>query len=212
MANKEQTYTIKIDAELQGLQGKVNEARKALDGLIKSGQAPKGLLSSFEKLETLLGRIGDKAHQSPVKGTYSGIEKDLSNVILLFGDLSRHIDGFKNASKDVKIELFTPEEQAKIKAAISGIEDYVKSLDKLKKKQAEVEAAQKISEKADKTAETAKKNKTEIKRERDKKVTKREGLAGTRSTEHHSRPERVDDIDPSLTDFVQILEPGRDID
>lgn len=179
MANKEQTYTIKIDAELQGLQGKVNEARKALDGLIKSGQAPKGLLSSFEKLETLLGRIGDKAHQSPLKSTYSGMEKDLSNVALLFGDLSRHIDGLKNASKDVKIELFLPEEQVKIKAAIAGIEDYVKSLDKLKEKQAEVEAAQKASEKAAKAAETAKKSKAEIKRERDKKVTKREGLAGT---------------------------------
>ena len=61
-------------------------------------------------MEALLGRIGDKAHQSPLKGTYSGIEKDLSNVVLLFGDLSRHIDGLKNASKDVKIELFPPEE------------------------------------------------------------------------------------------------------
>lgn len=179
MANKEQTYTIKIDAELQGLQSKVNDARKALDGLIKSGQAPKGLVSSFEKLETLLGRISDKAHQSPLKNTYSGIEKDLSNVVLLFGDLSRNIDGLKNASKDVKIELFPPEEQAKIKAAITGIENYIKSLDKLKKKQAEVEVAQKTSEKAGKAAETAKKNKTEIKRERDKKVTKRDGLAGT---------------------------------
>jgi hypothetical protein len=59
--------------------------------LFKSGQAPKGLISAFEKIESLLGRIGDKSAQSPSKSLFSGLEKDISNAGLLFGELTRAI-------------------------------------------------------------------------------------------------------------------------
>jgi hypothetical protein len=57
MSNKEQIYTIKIDAELADLKSKLTSAKTALDGLLKSDNAPKGLTSAFERLEKTLGRI-----------------------------------------------------------------------------------------------------------------------------------------------------------
>ena len=178
MAKNEQTYTIKIDAELQDLQGKVQKAKQSLDGLFKSGQAPKGLISAFEKIESLLGRIGDKSAQSPSKGLFSSLEKDISNAGLLFGELTRAIQGLENSSKDIKIELFPPEERAKIKNAIEDIKKYSTALDVLEKKRAEVSAAEKALNKAQKDADTAKKTKSSIKRTREKKEVERAGIQG----------------------------------
>jgi hypothetical protein len=79
---------------------------------MSSGKAPKGLVSSFEKLEGLLGRISDKSKQAPSKSLFSGVEKDLSNAELLFGEIIRSLDSLKDASKDIKLELFPPESRA----------------------------------------------------------------------------------------------------
>ena len=40
----------------------------------------------------------------------------------------------------------------------------------------------------------------------------RVGLAGAGSTQHHGGSERIDDIDPALTDPVLVLKPHRDVD
>jgi hypothetical protein len=54
----------------------------------------------------------------------------------------------ENSSKDIKIELFPPEERAKIKNAIEDIKKYSTALDALEKKRAEVSAAEKTLNKA----------------------------------------------------------------
>ena len=178
MANKEQTYTIKIDAELSSLQDKVAKARQSLDGLLSSGKAPKGLASSFEKLEGLIGRISDKSKQAPSKSLFSGVGKDLSNVELLFGEIIRSLDSLKDASKDVKLELFPPESRTQLQAAIKGLKEYQEILERIKEKEVGVESARKVSEKTAKTAAELKQDKKDTKRALEKKQTKKESLQG----------------------------------
>jgi hypothetical protein len=48
-----------------------------LNGLLQSGQAPKGLISSFEKVEAILGRIQDSTKMPPSKALFSGLQKDV---------------------------------------------------------------------------------------------------------------------------------------
>ena len=178
MAKNEQVYTIKLDAELQDLQSKLAKARQSLDGLFKSGNAPKGLASNFEKIEALIGRISDKSKQAPSKGLFSGMEKDISNLELLFGELTRNIDGLKNSSKNVKLELFPPEEKKKIEDAVKSIDKYAAAIKNLKDKQKELESASKVVEKARSAADAAKADKVKIKRKKEEKQTERDSLSG----------------------------------
>ena len=175
---KNQTYTIQIDAELGGLQEKITRAKQALDGLIKSGNAPKGLITNFEKIETLMGKIGDKAKLQPSKGLFSGMEKDISSLELLFSELTRNINGLSNVSQKVKLDLFPPEEKQKLEAALASVKKYTDAIKDLKNKQKELAFAQKASDSAKKVANAAKTDKANIKRDKERKETKQQSLQG----------------------------------
>ena len=159
MANKATTYTIKIDAELADLKGKVAQAKASLDGLLKSGQAPKGLISSFERIEAVLGRIQDQASMPPSKTLFSSLQKDVGKVGLAFGDLMRNISALSDVGDEVKFELFSADEQAKIQAVIKGLSDYEKALEAIKQKEKEVEKARKTKETTTKASSAAKSKK-----------------------------------------------------
>ena len=175
---KNQTYTIQIDAELGDLQGKITKAKQALDGLIKSGNAPKGLVTNFEKIETLMGKIGDKAKLQPSKGLFSGMEKDVSSLELLFSELTRSINGLSNVSQKVKLDLFPQEEKQKLEAALASIKKYADAIKDLKAKQKELAFAQKASDSAKKVANAAKTDKANIKRDKERKEAKQQSLQG----------------------------------
>mgnify|MGYP003308328204 FL=1 len=75
-----------------------------------------------------MGKISDKAKQPPSKGLFSGIEKDVGSLELLFGELTRNISGLKNSSRDVKLELFQPEERKRIEDGIASIKKYTDAI------------------------------------------------------------------------------------
>jgi hypothetical protein len=168
MGVKETTYTVRIDAELADLKGKVENAKAALDGLLKSGHAPKGLIAAFERIDGLLGRISDQAKMAPSKTMFSGLEKDVGKAGLAFGDLMRHIEALGDMGDEIKLELFPPEERAKIEAAIKGLTEYGKALVEIAEKEKALEKARKASESASGAAKKAKQDKAAIKQKRDR--------------------------------------------
>ncbi len=175
MGVKETTYTVKIDTEIADLKQKVTIAKQALDGLLKSGNAPKGLIAAFERIDGLLGRISDQAKMAPSKGMFSGLEKDVGKAGLAFGDLIRHIEALGEMGQEIKLELFPPEERAKIEAAIKGLTEYGKALVEIAEKEKALEKARKASEGATGAAKKAKQEKAAIKQKRDRQVARREG-------------------------------------
>ena len=174
MSTKETSYVIKIDAELADLKKKVNDAKNSLDGLLKSGQAPKGLISSFERVETILGRIQDQTKMPASKGLFTSMQKDINKASFAFGDLIRNIQALGDAGSEVKLELFSAEEQAKIRALKKGLSDYEKSLDAIAEKEKAVAKARKTKESAEKNSASAKATKTSLKGKKDKAVAKKQ--------------------------------------
>ena len=58
MANKT-TYEIEIKANLERMLSELGKAESKLTSFMKSGNAPKGIEKSFEKVKELLGQISD---------------------------------------------------------------------------------------------------------------------------------------------------------
>jgi hypothetical protein len=157
--------------------------------LFDNNKASKNLVSTFAKLEDLLGKIGDKATQPPSKGLFSSMEKDLSSAQLLFKNLFRQIDNLENTAEDVKIELFPKEERENIKAVIKGLEQYSEILGEIKKKQSEVTAAQKASSKASKAVAIVEEKKTSLGRKKEKAELERTNKSA-RLTSLNTDPEK----------------------
>lgn len=176
MGVKETSYKVNINGEIGDLVSKVQMAKNSLDGLLKSGNAPKGLTSALERLDTLMGRIQDQAKTPPSKQMFSGLEKDVGKAGMAFNNLIRHIESLGDMGEEIKLELFPPEEQAKIQAAIQGLKDYGKALAEIAAKEKEVEKARKLSETTKGKAKTARDNKASAKTKLDKKVARKEGI------------------------------------
>jgi uncharacterized protein Smg (DUF494 family) len=102
-----------------------------------------------------MGKISDKAKLPPSKGLFSGMERDISSLELLFGELMRNINGLNNVSQKVKLDLFTPEEKKKLEAGIASVKKYAEAIANLKTKQKEVSSAKKIKLTTEKAVETA---------------------------------------------------------
>ena len=78
--NKGFTYTLKLDAEINSLMSKTAQVKKGLEAAMNAGKAP-GAGQAFEKIETLLSRLQEKASQ-PITSIamFESIKKDAGKV------------------------------------------------------------------------------------------------------------------------------------
>jgi hypothetical protein len=101
MAKNQSTYTLQIDAELGNLQSIVADAKKKLEGLMASPNAPKGIEKAFEKINNLLGEISNKAGKELDLKGFAKVGRDISSVEDNFSAILRLLGDFKNLSGDI---------------------------------------------------------------------------------------------------------------
>jgi chromosome segregation ATPase len=99
----------------------------------------------------LLGTIQDKASRPiDTKAGFSGLSKDVGNAEVMFNTLIRTLHELKNASDDVKLELLTDADKAKLTAGLAELEKYKKALEAIIKTEKDLANAEKADKKAQK--------------------------------------------------------------
>ena len=174
MATNESTYVLRVQAEIGDLSAKVAQAKASLDGLLKSGQAPKGLIQSFQQVETLLGRIQDASKAPPSKAMFSAMQKDVGKLGASFSGLIRNIDDLRGADSSVKMELIPDGEKEKLQALMKVMSQYEATLKDIETQEKAVAKAKKDSEAASKTSKRAKEDKVSKKNKLDVATGKRD--------------------------------------
>jgi DNA repair exonuclease SbcCD ATPase subunit len=150
MANKKITYQLEIDAEIDSLQKKLNTAKNLMANVLNSGQAPKGLEKSFEKIEDLIDKIRAKASQ-PIdsKGGFTSIDKDIGSINIALASLLGALKKVGSASDATKLNFLPPEIKAQIETIIAGLESYEKAMEAATAETAELTQARKNLAKAE---------------------------------------------------------------
>ena len=144
MVKNQSTYTLQIDADIQKILGKVNGLKKNLSGLFETGEAPKGLVKSFDQIASLIGGIQDKTSKPLVSNSeFVSISKDLGKLEVAFGGLARQISLLDDLPNELKISLLPKEEQARLLQAVKALKEYNSVLEETAKRRALLEKAQK---------------------------------------------------------------------
>ena len=114
--SKGYTYTLKIDAEIQGLTAKVDQAKKSMQALIDSGKAP-GAEKMFANITQALDNLQKRA-AVPInsEATFGAMQKDVAAVGLQLDKLGTVIDNVRNMANSEKLELLPPDERQKIES------------------------------------------------------------------------------------------------
>lgn len=144
MVKNQSTYTLQIDADIQKILGKVNGLKKNLSGLFETGEAPKGLIKSFDQIASLIGGIQDKTSKPLVSNSeFVSISKDLGKLEVAFGGLARQISLLDDLPNELKISLLPKEEQVRLLQAVKALKEYNSVLEETAKRRALLEKAQK---------------------------------------------------------------------
>lgn len=137
MANKEQTYTLKLDAEIGNLTASAEKVKKALSDIGALGKFPeldRGLEAVFKKLD----KIKETA-AAPVKGsTFTSLGKDaasvgvqLSKLLDTLTDLARNTDG-------AALDILPPDMLQKLRSIDAAMSAYNTTIDNASKKTKEL--------------------------------------------------------------------------
>ena len=111
------TYTINFDAQLSDLTSKVESARKSLQKLMDSGNAPQ-LEKTFSKIDAQLDKLRTKA-STPIRSNaaFGQMENNVATINTLLENLNKSIGELAVSSTSKKITLLPANEQKKINDA-----------------------------------------------------------------------------------------------
>ena len=122
------TYTINFDAQLSDLTSKVESARKSLQKLMDSGNAPQ-LEKTFSKIDAQLDKLRTKA-STPIRSNaaFGQMENNVATINTLLENLNKSIDELAVSSTSKKITLLPANEQKKINDAIHATQTFIKQI------------------------------------------------------------------------------------
>ena len=195
MVKNQSTYTLQIDADIQKILGKVNGLKKNLSGLFETGEAPKGLVKSFDQIASLIGGIQDKTSKPLVSNSeFVNISKDLGKLEVAFGGLARQISLLDDLPNELKISLLPKEEQARLLQAVKALKEYNSALEEIAKRRALLEKAQKQQLAKKKELDTS-----------EKKVASTEGKISKRTETKTELKKQLDLIDDKSSEKAKKL-------
>ena len=195
MVKNQSTYTLQIDADIQKILGKVNGLKKNLSGLFETGEAPKGLVKSFDQIASLIGGIQDKTSKPLVSNSeFVNISKDLGKLEVAFGGLARQISLLDDLPNELKISLLPKEEQARLLQAVKALKEYNSVLEETAKRRALLEKAQKQQLAKKKELDTS-----------EKKVASTEGKISKRTETKTELKKQLDLIDDKSSEKAKKL-------
>ena len=175
MAKNQSTYTLKIDAELGNLKEILASAKKELQILMDSPNAPKGVEKAFEKISNLIGEISDKAGKELDLKGFADVSKDLGLIDTGFSSIVRTIGDFKDLSEDIQISFLEPEQKQKLEKIIEALKVFTSVAEEAAKKSKALETAKEIDSKNTQKAEKAKKKVDTLESEKNTKTAKLKG-------------------------------------
>lgn len=194
MAKNQTTYTLKIDAELSSLNKDLEAAQSKLQGLLASGNAPKGLEKAFERIKNLLGQVQDKASK-PLTGTgFKSVKTDLDKVQEGLSSINRLVGDFSDLADDVKITFLSDDEKTKIEQATKAMEKYLQLVAAANAKEKDLKSAEKTKEKAKSRVEKAESSITSLETKKAKKqadITGKEGQITALQGMEKVNPEKI---------------------
>ena len=122
------TYIINFDAQLSDLTSKVESARKSLQKLMDSGNAPQ-LEKTFSKIDAQLDKLRTKA-STPIRSNaaFGQMENNVATINTLLENLNKSIDELAVSSTSKKITLLPANEQKKINDAIQATQTFIKQI------------------------------------------------------------------------------------
>ena len=172
--NNQVSYTLNLDANITGIVEQAEKAKKALENIFKSGNAPAGLEKAFERLNEIIASIKEKTKE-PLTATsdFSSIENDVKKVLNLVGSVIGSIDTLSETTKKEKITLLPPETQEQLANAAKALKAYTSSMEEASKASKELREAQSGLKKSQinrEAAENLKKDKENAIAETKKKI------------------------------------------
>ena len=119
--SKGYTYTLKIDAEIQGLTAKVDQAKKSMQALIDSGKAP-GAEKMFANITQALDNLQKRA-AVPInsEATFGAMQKDVAAVGLQLDKLGTIIQNVRDMTISEKLELLPDGKRQEIEGISAGM-------------------------------------------------------------------------------------------
>jgi hypothetical protein len=90
-----------------------------------SGEAPKELLKSFEKIKQLLGQISDKTAKPMDANGFKRTKNDLDKVSEKLHTISRLVGDFSSLGNDAKLSFLKDDEKKKLEEAAKAMERYL---------------------------------------------------------------------------------------
>ena len=132
--SKDFTYTLKIDAEIQNLVAKTEQAKKSMQGLMDSGKAPEAK-KMFDGITTALDNLQKRA-SVPIKSetAFNSLLKDTASVSLQLGKLGGVIENVRSMAERDKIELLPSDLRQKIQEANTALQTFSAATEQAEKK------------------------------------------------------------------------------
>lgn len=146
--NKSSTYEIKIAGNIKDITEKAGEVKKTLGSLMQNSNAPAGITKSFEKLDSLLGLIRQKASKKLDLDGFKDLNHDVGSIKKVLLSLGAIFDDLYQKNEKEKLQLLDPEDLKKIQDAQKGVVDLEKALKKVAKEGKNLKEARGALEKA----------------------------------------------------------------
>lgn len=150
--SKDFTYTLRIDAEIQNLVAKTEQAKKSMQGLTDSGKAPEAK-KMFDGITTALDDLQKRA-SVPIKSetAFNSLLKDTASVSLQLGKLGGVIENVRSMAEKDKIELLPSDSnlRQKIQEANTALQTFGTATEQAEKKSQKLVSAEASLAKAQK--------------------------------------------------------------
>ena len=148
--NKQFTYTLKMDAEIDDLVDKVTKARAAMSEFGKAGKIP-AIEKSFTTIEKALERLQQTA-KTPITSasTFGNIQKDMASVEVQLQGLGKILEQILSLPNEKKLDFLPPDLANKIKDISGALTAFSTELEKAGKKTETLINAEKELNKANK--------------------------------------------------------------
>ena len=146
--NKSQTYEVRIAGNIQDITEKATKVKKTLEGLMQNSNAPAGITKSFEKLDSLLGLIRQKASKKLDLDGFKDLNHDVGSIKKVLLSLGATFDDLYQKNEKEKLQLLDPEDLKKIQDAQKGVLDLEKALKRISKEGKTLKEARGALEKA----------------------------------------------------------------
>ena len=121
------TYTLKIDAEIQNLLNKTDQAKKSMQNLLDSGKAP-GAEKMFNNIYQAIDNLQKRA-AVPINSetTFGSLLKDTANVGLQLDKLNGILQTVRDKANSEKLELLPPDVRQQVEGVSEALNKFSKA-------------------------------------------------------------------------------------